>query len=110
MNPFGCIFLKLVLYLYDNKLPQFPNLAGCTVLTHLYLQNNQIQQIDFVQFLPSLQHLYLSRNRISVLEGLHMCTMLEELFIDYQELPFGEKLLFDPRSIAALSRTLRVSE
>ena len=46
---------------------------------------------------------YIGGNSISVLEGLDKLTNLQELHIENQKLPSGEKLLFDPRSVATLS-------
>jgi hypothetical protein len=38
-----------------------------------------------------------------VVEGLEKIEALEELHIEYQELPLGEQLLFDPTSLNVLS-------
>ena len=46
---------------------------------------------------------YLGQNQIMVVEGLERNKNLTELHIEYQELPEGEKLLFDPRTIESLS-------
>ena len=46
---------------------------------------------------------YVGGNAITVVEGLDKLTNLQELHIENQKLSPGEKLLFDPRSIAALS-------
>lgn len=46
---------------------------------------------------------YLGGNSITVVEGLEKLQFLEELHIENQKLPGGEKLLFDPRSLHALS-------
>ena len=46
---------------------------------------------------------YLSHNNISVVEGLEGLTQLTELHIAHQNLPVGEKLLFDPRSMKAIA-------
>lgn len=46
---------------------------------------------------------YLSGNTITVLEGLDQLDQLQELHVENQKLPTGEKLLFDPITIQALS-------
>ena len=46
---------------------------------------------------------YLGHNQVSVLEGLENNKNLSELHIECQELPGGEKLLFDPRTMESLS-------
>jgi len=46
---------------------------------------------------------YLDYNAITVVEGLETLQNLTELHVSHQALPDGEKLLFDPRSIAAVS-------
>lgn len=46
---------------------------------------------------------YLSGNAITVVEGLETLHNLRELSIANQRLPEGEKLLFDPRSLLAIS-------
>ena len=46
---------------------------------------------------------YLGHNQVSVLEGLENNKNLSELHIECQELPEGEKLLFDPRTMESLS-------
>lgn len=46
---------------------------------------------------------YLGSNAISVVEGLENVENLAELHIENQNLPPGESLLFDPRTIEALS-------
>nr|CAD7590049.1 unnamed protein product [Timema genevievae] len=51
---------------------------------------------------------YLSQNCIAVLEGLEALNNLEELHIDKQQLPPGESLYFDPRTIKTLSTCVRV--
>jgi len=38
-----------------------------------------------------------------VIEGLERLDQLQELHVENQKLPLGEKLLFDPRTINALS-------
>ena len=43
-----------------------------------------------------------------VVEGLHTLVNLRELCIDCQNLPPGEKLIFDPRTLVNISRTLEV--
>ncbi len=46
---------------------------------------------------------YLGGNSITVLEGFDKVHNLQELHIENQRIPPGEKLLFDPRSLATLS-------
>ena len=46
---------------------------------------------------------YLGGNCITVLEGLDKLENLQELHIENQRLPAGEKILFDPRTLIALS-------
>lgn len=46
---------------------------------------------------------YLGGNEISVIEGLDKLDSLKELHVDNQKLPVGERLLFDPRTLASLS-------
>lgn len=46
---------------------------------------------------------YLNGNAITVVEGLEALTQLSELHIAHQRLPEGEKLLFDPRTLFAIS-------
>ena len=46
---------------------------------------------------------YLGNNAISVVEGLENVQNLTELHIENQNLPPGESLLFDPRTMEALS-------
>ncbi|ELU18264.1 hypothetical protein CAPTEDRAFT_90529 [Capitella teleta] len=97
-----------VLYLYDNKLSHIPNLNQNFNLTHLYLQNNFISKMESLSGLPKLSKLYIGNNNITVIEGLDKLTCIQELHVENQKLPLGEKLLFDPRSLSALSRSLQV--
>lgn len=46
---------------------------------------------------------YLGGNCITVVEGLEKLDKLQELHVENQALPPGEKLLFDPRSLKAIS-------
>ena len=46
---------------------------------------------------------YLGHNSITVVEGLENVESLTELHIENQNLPPGESLLFDPRTMEALS-------
>ena len=46
---------------------------------------------------------YIGGNAITVVEGLDKLPNLQELHIENQKLAPGEKLLFDPRTISALS-------
>ena len=77
-------------------------------MTHLYLQNNMIQRIEGLNFMVNLTKLYIGFNKIIVLENLEKCTKLKELHVEYQEIPAGEKMLLDPRTLIALSSTLMV--
>ena len=48
--------------------------------------------------------MYLGHNyRDTVVEGVENFPELGELHVEYQQLPVGEKLLFDPRSLKAVS-------
>nr|XP_033791031.1 protein phosphatase 1 regulatory subunit 42 isoform X2 [Geotrypetes seraphini] len=97
-----------VLYLYDNSITQIHNLEFASNLTHLYLQNNYISCIENLTALKKLQKLYLSGNYITVIEGLEGLEVLRELHVDSQRLPSGEKLLFDPRTLQSLAKSLLV--
>ncbi|XP_059177590.1 protein phosphatase 1 regulatory subunit 42-like isoform X2 [Physella acuta] len=97
-----------VLYLYDNQLNRVPCLNSNSAITHLYLQNNNISLIENLNTLPQLQKLYLGGNTITVLEGLDKLKKLQELHVEHQRLPAGEQLLFDPRTLNALSGCLQV--
>ncbi|XP_007885045.1 protein phosphatase 1 regulatory subunit 42 isoform X4 [Callorhinchus milii] len=92
-----------VLYLYDNSIKEIRNLGCISNLTHLYLQNNNISHIENLSLLEKLTKLYLGGNRISVVEELDGLTELRELHLENQQLPLGEKLLFDPRTLQSLS-------
>ena len=103
----------VALYLYDNKIARMTALSSLgqlTSLTHLYLQNNKIERIQGLSAgnLPNLTKLYLGHNCIALLEGLERLPQLRELRLPYQTLPPGERLLFDPRSLLALSQQLTV--
>ncbi|KAM3840946.1 protein phosphatase 1 regulatory subunit 42 isoform 1-T1 [Vipera latastei] len=97
-----------VLYLYDNNIRQIHNLDFATNLRHLYLQNNCITRIENLESLIRLEKLYLGGNCITVVEGLETLEELRELHVESQQLPLGEKLLFDPRSLNSLSKSLSV--
>ncbi|XP_063155429.1 protein phosphatase 1 regulatory subunit 42 isoform X2 [Candoia aspera] len=97
-----------VLYLYDNHIRQIHNLDFATNLRHLYLQNNFITRIENLASLVRLEKLYLGGNYITVVEGLETLEELRELHVESQQLPLGEKLLFDPRSLHSLSKSLSV--
>ncbi|XP_025932807.1 protein phosphatase 1 regulatory subunit 42 isoform X11 [Apteryx rowi] len=97
-----------VLYLYDNQISQIQNLDFATNLTHLYLQNNCISCIENLSSLKHLEKLYLGGNCIAVVEGLDKLEEIRELHIESQHLPLGEKLLFDPRSLTSLAKSLSV--
>lgn len=97
-----------VLYLYDNNISKIKNLGFASSLTHLYLQKNEITKIEGLDNLRRLTKLYLGSNAITVVEGLENLENLRELHIEKQSLPPGEKLLFEPRSLQALSKSLCV--
>lgn len=97
-----------VLYLYDNRISQVTNLNYATNLTHLYLQNNCIPCIENLRSLKKLEKLYLGGNYITVIEGLEGLEELRELHVESQKLPLGEKLLFDPRTLQSLAKSLSI--
>ncbi|NXJ95716.1 PPR42 phosphatase, partial [Corythaixoides concolor] len=97
-----------VLYLYDNQISQIQNLDFASNITHLYLQNNCISCIENLSSLKKLEKLYLGGNCITVVEGLDKIEEIRELHIESQHLPLGEKLLFDPRSLRSLAKSLSV--
>ncbi|KAM7074903.1 protein phosphatase 1 regulatory subunit 42 isoform 1-T2 [Molossus nigricans] len=97
-----------VLYLYDNRISQITNLNFATNLTHLYLQNNCISCIENLRSLKNLEKLYLGSNYIAVIEGLEGLEKLRELHVENQRLPLGEKLLFDPRTLPSLAKSLSI--
>ncbi|XP_007527160.2 protein phosphatase 1 regulatory subunit 42 [Erinaceus europaeus] len=97
-----------VLYLYDNHISQITNLNCATNLTHLYLQNNCISCIENLRSLKKLEKLYLGGNDIAVIEGLEGLEELRELHVESQRLPLGEKLLFDPRTLHSLAKSLSI--
>ncbi|XP_056378060.1 protein phosphatase 1 regulatory subunit 42 isoform X2 [Hyla sarda] len=97
-----------VLYLYDNNIREIRSLGFLTSLTHLYLQNNCISCIDSLSGLKRLEKLYLGGNYLTVIEGLEGLEELRELHIEGQKIPSGEKLLFDPRTLHSLSKSLSV--
>ncbi|CAH2285337.1 phosphatase 1 regulatory subunit 42 isoform X1 [Pelobates cultripes] len=97
-----------VLYLYDNQIDHIRNLGFASNMTHLYLQNNCISCIENLSGLKRLEKLYLGGNYITVIEGLEDVKELKELHVENQHLPPGEKLLFDPRTLNSLSKSLCV--
>ncbi|KAG9478880.1 hypothetical protein GDO78_012509 [Eleutherodactylus coqui] len=97
-----------VLYLYDNDIREIRSLGFLTTLTHLYLQNNCISCIESLSGLKRLEKLYLGGNYLTVIEGLEHLEELRELHIENQKIPPGEKLLFDPRTLHSLSKSLSV--
>nr|CAI5841340.1 unnamed protein product [Callosobruchus analis] len=96
-----------VLYLYNNKITAIENLYFPN-LTCLYLQNNAITKIENLQHLVSLKKLFIGHNKISVLEGLNSLEQLEELHIEKQDIPEGSSFCVDPRTVLALSESLRI--
>ncbi|XP_069709217.1 protein phosphatase 1 regulatory subunit 42 isoform X2 [Phaenicophaeus curvirostris] len=97
-----------VLYLYDNQISHIQNLDFASNITHLYLQNNCISRIENLSSLKNLEKLYLGGNCITVVEGLDKSEEIRELHIESQHLPCGEKLLFDPRTLRSLAKSLSV--
>ncbi|XP_009993896.1 PREDICTED: protein phosphatase 1 regulatory subunit 42 [Chaetura pelagica] len=97
-----------VLYLYDNQISQIQNLDFASNITHLYFQNNCISCIENLSSLKNLEKLYLGGNYITVVEGLDKIEKLRELHLESQNLPPGEKLLFDPRTLSSLAKSLSV--
>ncbi|KFV51141.1 Protein phosphatase 1 regulatory subunit 42, partial [Tyto alba] len=51
---------------------------------------------------------FLGGNCITVVEGLDKVEKIRELHVESQRLPLGEKLLFDPRSLRSLAKSLSV--
>ncbi|KFO20318.1 COP9 signalosome complex subunit 5 [Fukomys damarensis] len=51
---------------------------------------------------------YLGGNYIAVIEGLEGLEELRELHVESQRLPLGEKLLFDPRTLRSLAKSLSI--
>ncbi|XP_054353550.1 protein phosphatase 1 regulatory subunit 42 isoform X2 [Pongo pygmaeus] len=51
---------------------------------------------------------YLGGNYIAVIEGLEGLGELRELHVENQRLPLGEKLLFDPRTLHSLAKSLSI--
>eukprot|EP00049_Salpingoeca_infusionum_P008691 m.143373 g.143373 ORF g.143373 m.143373 type:complete len:328 (-) comp14091_c1_seq1:223-1206(-) len=96
----------MVAYLYENRILRISNIGACTRMTHLYLQDNKIERIESLGRLKHLSVLSLSKNKITVVEGLHTLRNLKELIIDSQALPPGEQLVFDPRTLDALTPSL----
>ncbi|RNA35562.1 phosphatase 1 regulatory subunit 42 [Brachionus plicatilis] len=97
-----------VLYLYDNYIEKMEHLDFAPKLEHLYLQNNQIKRLENLNTLTKLTKLYIGGNCIKVLEGLENVEDLNELQIENQELPSGEKLMFDPRTLSCLVQSLTI--
>lgn len=97
-----------VLYLYDNNIREIRSLGFLTTLTHLYLQNNCISCIESLSGLKRLEKLYLGGNYLTVIEGLEGLDELRELHIESQKIPAGEKLLFDPRTLHSLCKSISV--
>ncbi|XP_023713262.1 protein phosphatase 1 regulatory subunit 42 isoform X2 [Cryptotermes secundus] len=95
-----------VIYLQNNCLTKIENLEHATQLTHLYLQRNKISKIENLNGLKNLKKLYLGHNCIAVIEGLDKLYNLEELHVQRQQLPQGETLHFDPRTMKGLARCL----
>lgn len=97
-----------VIYLQNNYLETIHGMQNFPKVTHLYLQRNKISRIDNLQNLKFLKKIYLGYNFISVFEGFENLPNLTEIHMESQRLPQGETLYFDPRSIRALAKTLKV--
>uniref|UniRef100_A0A7M4FKT7 Protein phosphatase 1 regulatory subunit 42 n=1 Tax=Crocodylus porosus TaxID=8502 RepID=A0A7M4FKT7_CROPO len=97
-----------VLYLYDNQIRRIHNLDFASNLKHLYLQNNCISRVENLISLKKLEKLYLGGNCITLIEGLDKLEELRELHVESQQLSLGEKLLFDPRTLHSLAKSLSV--
>lgn len=82
----------------------FPNLI------HLYLQRNLLTKIENLDVLTQLKKIYLGYNGILVLEGLENLTNLTEIHIENQNLPLGETLLFEPRTIQNLAASIKFQQ
>lgn len=55
----------------------------------------------------NLKKLYLGYNEIGVIEGLEQLKVLREIHVEYQNLPLGESIYFDPRSVASLAVSIQ---
>lgn len=97
-----------VVYLQNNLLQSIHNMDNFPKLTHLYLQHNYIRKMENLNNLSCLKKLYLGNNEISVVEGLERLTQLTELHLENQRLPDGCSLYFDPRTVRALGKSLKV--
>ncbi|KAJ0403518.1 hypothetical protein P43SY_010061 [Pythium insidiosum] len=106
-NLYHCPNLK-VLYMYDNEIEAIEGLDRVCQMTHLHLQNNLIAKMEQLDSLTLLEKLYLEGNRIERLEGLGNCVALQELHLSNQHLSPASTFSFEPSSIQALSRSLRV--
>eukprot|EP00041_Stephanoeca_diplocostata_P034851 m.1207738 g.1207738 ORF g.1207738 m.1207738 type:complete len:330 (-) comp24587_c1_seq1:104-1093(-) len=95
-------------FLYENMIPEINYFDKCKFLTQLYLQHNRIGKLENLKSLKMLEKLYIGSNELTVIEGLENLQSLRELHADNQRLPAGEKLVFDPRSLMALSQSLQV--
>ncbi|XP_043274469.1 protein phosphatase 1 regulatory subunit 42-like [Venturia canescens] len=102
-----CKNLK-VIYLQNNALTKIENLDFAEKLTNLYLQHNNLTKIDNLGALRNLTKLCLGHNCISVVEGLENLDKLCELHIEKQRLLKGEFLIFEPRTLEALSTRLKL--
>lgn len=94
-----------VIYLQNNALTRIENLDFAENLTNLYMQHNNLTKIDNLGALRNLTKLCLGHNCISVVEGLENLEKLCELHIEKQRLLKGEFLIFEPRTLEALSVT-----
>ena len=69
----------------------------------LYRHKQKLKKVS-----PTIIFRYLGSNSITVVEGLENLENLRELHIEKQSLPPGEKLLFEPRSLQALSVSMHL--
>ncbi|XP_065188328.1 protein phosphatase 1 regulatory subunit 42-like [Sycon ciliatum] len=97
-----------VLYLYENCIERIEGLDNLPTITNLYLQKNVITRMENLHVLPHLTKLYLGNNGITVVEGVGELPELRELHVEYQQLPPGEEILFDPLCMYQLAQSLTV--
>ena len=114
-------------YLQKNNITKIEGLQNLRRLTKLWVQlfrnvvmfihnwtdyQNWLVYLDVMHFYSEKYFInymffsfcrYLGHNQITVVEGLENLENLSELHVESQQLPVGEKLLFDPRSLKAIS-------